>query len=104
MSMVSIRTNLRGHEIEINDNKDWVYGDTRESVTRKRACKYCDQLETEEGHDNCVGTLPNVLNACCRRGIIEMAYIQLKHRTTVREKEAMMILKELKNRNKPSFE
>ncbi len=42
----------------------------------KEVCGHCGLKRTTEGHDGCVGTLKNVMNACCGHGEIQMAYVQ----------------------------
>lgn len=42
----------------------------------KENCGHCGLKRTAEGHDGCVGTLPDVLNACCGHGEEKMAYVQ----------------------------
>jgi len=42
----------------------------------KDICGHCGLKRTPEGHDGCIGTLPNVMNACCGHGETEMAYVQ----------------------------
>lgn len=40
-------------------------------------CDHCGLDRTSEGHDGCIGTLPNVTNACCGHGgNAEGAYVQ----------------------------
>jgi len=39
-------------------------------------CRKCGKLPTKEGHDACLGTLPNVMNACCGHGRDQWAYVQ----------------------------
>jgi hypothetical protein len=41
-------------------------------------CIKCKKLPTKEGHDGCLGTLPDdtIMNACCGHGQDDMAYIQ----------------------------
>lgn len=45
----------------------------------KENCVYCGLQRTEEGHDGCIGTLKNVMNACCGHGQDESAYVQFNH-------------------------
>lgn len=42
-------------------------------------CKCCLKFPTPEGHDACIGTLPEdiVMNACCGHGEESKAYVQL---------------------------
>ena len=46
----------------------------------KDICGHCNMKRTEEGHDGCIGTLTNVMNACCGHGQTNMAYIQFNHK------------------------
>lgn len=41
-------------------------------------CPFCARRKTPEGHDGCLGELPDpaIMNACCGHGDIEDAYIQ----------------------------
>lgn len=41
-------------------------------------CAKCGLLPTKEGHDGCIGLLPdnNVMNACCGHGNDDQAYVQ----------------------------
>jgi hypothetical protein len=41
-------------------------------------CGACGLQPSPEGHDGCLGTLPdtNIMNACCGHGRSDMAYIQ----------------------------
>ena len=50
---------LRGHKIEFVDG-EWIYCDTKEPTSKTfeaRSCGYCNQLQTENGHDACFGEL-----------------------------------------------
>ena len=42
-------------------------------------CNYCGLPNTKEGHDGCIGTLKNVMNACCGHGHTRAAYVQFYH-------------------------
>lgn len=42
----------------------------------KRSCGHCGKSSTNEGHDGCLGTLSDVMNACCGHGESNDAYIQ----------------------------
>ena len=59
-------------------NSEWYYSDNGMLVSdwKDRPCGHCGRVQTEEGHDGCLGTLPGVKNACCGHGIEEEAYIQ----------------------------
>lgn len=69
---------LRGYEIE-EVNGVWIYSDNKKPTKenwQKRPCGYCGLDFTKEGHDGCLGELPNVMNACCGHGEKSDAYIQ----------------------------
>lgn len=89
---MAARGRLRGHPIYWDTVVEmWRYSDTDESTEathKDRACGYCGMRETPEGHDACLGTLPNVMNACCGHGEAEKAYIQRWDRTVVRGQKA----------------
>lgn len=75
--------NLRGHKIEKVDGV-FVYSDTLEPTAgNRRNCELCKIEDTEEGHDPCIGTLPNVKNACCGHGNIHEAYVQMNEGTII---------------------
>lgn len=83
---------LRGHPIEHNGT-EFVYSDTKESTVktwRQRPCGKCGKFNTPEGHDACLGTLPNVINACCGHGNVKEAYIQFEDGSIARDEEAIM--------------
>lgn len=43
-------------------------------------CEHCGKGVTKEGHDGCIGTLPDeVMNACCGHGVTLSAYVQFDH-------------------------
>lgn len=46
----------------------------------KDFCLHCKLPRTPEGHDGCIGTLENVMNACCGHGDSKMAYVQFNHK------------------------
>lgn len=46
----------------------------------KPKCGHCGIDRTPEGHDGCIGTLENVMNACCGHGETKHAYIQFNHK------------------------
>lgn len=55
-------------------------------------CGYCDKPNTPEGHDACLGTIPNVMNACCGHGVREQAYIQFEDGSVIRSSKASQYL------------
>jgi hypothetical protein len=52
-------------------------------------CAHCKKLPTPEGHDGCLGTLPNIMNACCGHGNNAQAYIQYWSRDVIRGEYAV---------------
>ena len=83
----------RGHEIEFIFDY-WIYSDTKQKVSenKNRQCGNCNTNQTVEGHDGCIGTLPNVMNACCGHGVSEVAYILFEDKTELRGSEAVEYL------------
>ena len=66
-----------GHAIVCIDDI-WFYKDTLTPIAgNPRAdCGHCGKNRTTEGHDGCLGTIPNIMNACCGHGESRMSYIQ----------------------------
>jgi len=48
----------------------------RGRVDNGEACNECGNKPTIEGHDACIGTLPNIMNACCGHGGRNEPYVQ----------------------------
>ena len=46
-------------------------------------CDVCHIESTPEGHDGCIGTLPDVMNACCGHENPDHAYVQFWEGLTV---------------------
>jgi hypothetical protein len=83
----------RGNDIEFDGNV-WVYSDTKETVPdnhKDRHCGHCGKNYTKEGHDNCLGTLQGLMNACCGHGDIEEAYVQFWDGSCIRGEDAKII-------------
>lgn len=83
--------NLRGHPIEWV-NREWVYCDTKQPTQdtwQGRPCGYCGLHNTKEGHDGCIGTLPNAMNACCGHGSTNEAYVQFINGSIIRGNNAI---------------
>ncbi len=59
----------------------------------KDVCGHCGIKRSKEGHDGCIGTLPNIMNACCGHGENEMAYVQFWNTECIRGKEALDYIK-----------
>jgi hypothetical protein len=60
----------RGHEI-VFENNEWLWFDTKESITVERPCKKCGKMPTKEGYDACLGFIEDASAACCGHGITE---------------------------------
>ena len=68
--------------IDVDGNR--VFADNGVSVgIGYRPCAKCREYPTEEGHDACLGTLGNVMNACCGHGR-NKGYIQFDNGVTIR--------------------
>ena len=84
-----MRSKLRGHPI-VYVNGEWLYEDTMTpTVGNDRTCGHCSKQNTKEGHDGCIGTLPNAMNACCGHGESSEAYIQYFDGSDIRGKAAL---------------
>jgi len=62
----------------------------------KETCGHCGLKRTTEGHDGCIGTLKNVMNACCGHGEIKVAYVQFWDGSRIAREEALEYIKEHK--------
>ena len=81
---------LRGYEITERDGV-FYFTDTDKPTAetwQDRPCGHCGLHNTPEGHDGCLGTLPNAMNACCGHGQPDDAYIQLPDGSTIHGAEA----------------
>lgn len=90
-----MKDRYRGHLIEITKDR-WVYSDTHTPVSCNpdRPCGHCGLANTPEGHDGCLGTLPNVMNACCGHGNERQAYIMYDNGNIIRGEKATMKMRE----------
>ncbi|WP_040981051.1 hypothetical protein [Oceanobacillus jeddahense] len=91
-------TKLRGHDVEYR-NGQYVFADNGNPTAttwQDRPCGYCGLYNTPEGHDGCLGTLPNVMNACCGHGDSNTAYVQFDKESTLRGQEAIEKIEKLK--------
>jgi len=79
--------------LQIKYTKQTVNLETHKS----RACGNCGKTETKEGHDGCLGELPNVMNTCCGHGVESEAYIQFWGGKIIRGKKALGKIKEIKS-------
>jgi hypothetical protein len=62
----------------------------------KETCGHCGLKRTPEGHDGCIGTLPNIMNACCGHGENRHAYVQFWNTECIRGEEALKHINEHK--------
>ncbi|MBF84842.1 MAG: hypothetical protein CL489_10315 [Acidobacteria bacterium] len=90
-------SSFRGYDIErvgdrfkFKDTDEWV-----DETWKQRPCGFCGLKNTKEGHDGCLGTIPDALNACCGHGEKELAYIQFPDRD-VRGEAVFQYLESLK--------
>ena len=60
----------------------------------KKICNFCGKKRTREGHDGCIGTLPNIMNACCGHGQNSAAYVQFWDKKCIRGEEAIKYINE----------
>jgi len=85
---------LRGHKIE-EVNGDWCYSDDKTPARNYRDhCGHCGKSDTPEGHDGCLGTIPNAMNACCGHGS-SYPYVQFYNGESVFYSEAERVQKGL---------
>jgi hypothetical protein len=63
----------------------------------KETCGHCGIKRTPEGHDGCIGTLPNIMNACCGHGENKAAYVQFLGKERLEGKEALDYIKDNKS-------
>lgn len=85
---------FRGNEIVTKDGVH-CYADTGEttaSTYRQRPCGHCGLHYTKEGHDGCLGTIPNVQNACCGHGEVSSAYVVLSDGSRLSGADAAMFI------------
>ena len=93
-----VHSKLRGNDIELIDG-EWVYSDTKEATAftfKGRPCGNCNEQNTIEDHDACLGTLPGLMNACCGHGEVNEVYIQLLDGVSIYGEDATLILNILK--------
>ncbi len=91
---------FRGNPTEKGTDGYYVYTGTNELVSenwKTKPCGRCGEGFTKEGHDPCIGTLPNVMNACCGHGYDREAYIQFEDGSRTAGVEAINKIKQLKD-------
>ncbi len=82
-------------------NNRWLFSTSGESVEdswKKLPCGICGKKSTDEGHDNCIGALPGVVNACCGHGRIDEAYVMFPDGCILRGSNALDVISKLKGR------
>ncbi len=64
-------------------------------------CEQCGLPPTPEGHDGCLGTLPEstVMNACCGHGRDSAAYVQFWGGDCIRGDEALAAISDMTDRD-----
>jgi hypothetical protein len=73
-------TMYRGHQLVMRNGRLEYEDETLVPDARgNMPCGKCSIYNTPEGHDACLGTLPNAMNACCGHGNNDDAYIQFNH-------------------------
>ena len=87
---------LRGHDISCINNRCVYLDDITPTVGNERNCGFCGKCNTLEGHDGCLRTLPNIMNACCGHGIEKDAYLQYWDGKILSGKQAIDIIKLIK--------
>lgn len=85
----------KGHKIEYQIDKGWVYSDNKESIDKERVCKRCGNRR-KDGIDYCIGKLKNIRAACCGHGQ-EEPYVMYEDGTVEEFKD----VGELKNKTNP---
>ena len=99
--MTGVHSKWRGNVITEKERHVWVYADgTRTLDDPRRQCGRCDKPETPEGHDACLGTLPDVMNACCGHGRLREAYVQFWDRPRLAGQEALDFITDCLNRER----
>lgn len=86
----------RGHDIEAYNNEKWLFSDSRKLVSENINinCGNCGEESTVEGHDGCLGTIPNIMNACCGHGVESECYVQFLNGRCISGKEAIIYLRD----------
>ncbi len=88
---------LRGHPIRFDDGA-WRFADNGDSTVNthnERPCGKCGSDNTPEGHDACLGTLPEVKNACCGHGEAGSAYVQFDDGVHIQSASALYFFEEM---------
>lgn len=72
----TLHSHIFGHPVTWDDDHEvYRYDDTGEIAhDSPRPCPQCGMLQTPEGHDPCLGTIPGAMSACCGHGV-ERGYV-----------------------------
>lgn len=100
MSIMKRKNEFKGHEIKLVNN-EWFFINSSKSVKdnwRKISCGVCGEKSTKEGHDNCIGTLPGVVNACCGHGQTDEAYVMFSNGFILRSNSALNVISNFKEK------
>ena len=81
--------------IKIIDGVSYFANTNEPTVGSSRPCGHCRKHPTPEGHDDCLGTLPGVMNACCGHGEVGDAYVQFPGGDSIHGEEAIRKIDEL---------
>lgn len=78
------------------------YGPEQAGSGQYGICGKCKKGPTLEGHDGCLGTLPDaeIMNACCGHGNDDQAYIQYWDGSRIAGCQAIKEIKRLSKENK----
>ena len=99
---MTVKSHYRGNEIIYSqDKKMWYFTSNNSPVpdNKDMPCGRCGEPMTKEGHDNCLGELDGLANACCGHGDTSQAYIQFLDGTSISGNDAIAI-QEILKRNK----
>lgn len=78
---------FRGHQVHFDKDGECRFSDTGQRTAetwKERPCGHCGLMQTAEGHDPCLGTLPGVINACCGHGNRSESFVMFEGGATLR--------------------
>lgn len=85
----------RGHHIMQWLSEDWRYADTGQLSYSDRPCGRCHLPRTPEGHDQCLGEIKGIMNACCGHGSVGEAYVQFSPEYRIAGEVALAFMRTL---------
>ena len=97
---MTIHSTWYGYAIKIIDGVSRFTDTNEPTVGSNRPCGYCHEHPTPEGHDDCLGKLPGVMNACCGHGEAGDTYVQFPGGELIHGVEARRLIAELKKSRK----